>query len=1055
MKRDPALDQLCSYENLFWAWQKVVVFCHTSDTWYDESEFRGFELHLRENLLGIATAFAESKYQTAPLRPLPQPKRDANGAIEIRQAFWVSIRDQVAWLAYVNVVGPEIDSLMPAWSYGHRLYRSITIADADRTTRGRTIVGPHRNSRGLTYRRWPQSWPLFRRHVLLTVRQMAKAQFALPETEQRILETEGDLEQTLRLPYLNPEYWEKPISRPHWCSFDIEKFYPSVTLERVRSTLFTKSLMAQQLGLELLSQLTSFQFDLRGWNAVDMNAMGLGKKETTCPFIPTGLSVAGFLANAAMLGVDEWVKREARERQLAHFRYVDDHLVLARTVKDLAEWIGAYRTVLESDTGCKLKDEKTRPEKFRDYLREKVKRSEAKKATALDPEFPSPLMTETLAKISDLSRIDFNLLDPENQRRVLHDLHHLLLTDFPDEEIAEKTRVSFAATLIARVTPRLQFLDNELTKWVLRRAELTKATREAQSELQMLRSSSRSFSVKLKQIRHASIEVRRISKRIRLLDRAQQSGRSRHSRRALAVLKRAVELHPEKLRLWERTLDFIRNITETPGEITRLIDALEMQNALAAVLVRSKIRQVVSHHCFGAAQRWLSLDWPTPERRDALDYLLNAAVFCKALHFEREYYYERHAQRAFDCSLAISLEIVSDRRNPGMTSNQRNLLRRALRDYRRTALRLSSSEIWWLALELSSRGISEHSRRLRKAASRLSATSVSSWRIWGLLDQPPPLAALKQLAGSPSATEKGDTGWLLDALAFREDDLAKLRNSKNREIRRISRMMLRKRRRWLLLPQWIQWTGATERDPYDPRLSEWTALEIVRLIANNLGGLPASVRRIVATSCFNFSIPRPWIDVAPPVGWETWRAHVTQNSVIKARRRAPVYDSRTDPGVEDFSEIDFEFGSVRSLGIILLALIRRDFRIPLVRGNTPVSGTLSKLAIRQVQDKPCSSRTMAVLEACLMDRSTETFMLSKRGVSKDELDADTTNDVPLINTIQQFVREVKVCQRILVNHQSTIAAHKPRQLIPLYLGQYTRKNWRSDPDDAEIQNDAF
>jgi hypothetical protein len=87
MPRNAALDQLCSYENLLWAWRKVAVFCETSDTWYDEGELREFELNLRENLLGIAEDFRRATYRTSALKPLPQPKRDSDGNIELRQAF--------------------------------------------------------------------------------------------------------------------------------------------------------------------------------------------------------------------------------------------------------------------------------------------------------------------------------------------------------------------------------------------------------------------------------------------------------------------------------------------------------------------------------------------------------------------------------------------------------------------------------------------------------------------------------------------------------------------------------------------------------------------------------------------------------------------------------------------------------------------------------------------------------------------------------------------------------------------------------------------------------
>jgi hypothetical protein len=80
-------------------------------------------------------------------------------------------------------------------------------------------------------------------------------------------------------------------------------------------------------------------------------------------------------------------------------------------------------------------------------------------------------------------------------------------------------------------------------------------------------------------------------------------------------------------------------------------------------------------------------------------------------------------------------------------------------------------------------------------------------------------------------------------------------------------------------------------------------------------------------------------------------------------------------------------------------------------------------------------------------------MLVHRGASKDELAADTAHDVPLINTIAELRSEIVLCQSILTVYQSTISAHEPRQLVPLYLGQYTSKNWKQTPDVLEVDAD--
>ena len=70
--------------------------------------------------------------------------------------------------------------------------------------------------------------------------------------------------------------------------------------------------------------------------------------------IPTGLFVAGFLANAAMLPVDTAVnQRVLKRRSLAHFRFVDDHTILAYEFEELCDWIENYQSLLmEYDTGA-------------------------------------------------------------------------------------------------------------------------------------------------------------------------------------------------------------------------------------------------------------------------------------------------------------------------------------------------------------------------------------------------------------------------------------------------------------------------------------------------------------------------------------------------------------------------------------------------------------------------------------------------------------------------------------------------------------------------------
>jgi hypothetical protein len=150
------LDQLVSYDNLIWAWEKVHKYYTSVDTWFDEVRVSAFESRLQAELHSIAADLQERRYLTHPLQLLPQPKKPGrDGKLQLRQAFLVDVRDQVATVAYANVIGGELDARMPTWSYGNRLYRSLRRVEEGHFER--TNIGPYRNSSGEIYRRWGQS----------------------------------------------------------------------------------------------------------------------------------------------------------------------------------------------------------------------------------------------------------------------------------------------------------------------------------------------------------------------------------------------------------------------------------------------------------------------------------------------------------------------------------------------------------------------------------------------------------------------------------------------------------------------------------------------------------------------------------------------------------------------------------------------------------------------------------------------------------------------------------------------------------------------------------
>lgn len=200
-------DFLTNSENLNWAYRKALRLYRMADGVYDIAEVAAFELNLESELQSIAKDFASLSYTLKPLVLLPQPKKaDEHGNPQMRQSFHVAVRDQVAWIAIANAVGPLLDSKMPTWSYGHRLYKAAWYEQE--AGRSRLETGPYRHSSGQLYRRFKHSWPLFRRHVSLSARAMAHG---LKDYEQLDPLEKNALNFSERPFYLNDGYW--PVGR--------------------------------------------------------------------------------------------------------------------------------------------------------------------------------------------------------------------------------------------------------------------------------------------------------------------------------------------------------------------------------------------------------------------------------------------------------------------------------------------------------------------------------------------------------------------------------------------------------------------------------------------------------------------------------------------------------------------------------------------------------------------------------------------------------------------------------------------------------------------------
>ena len=559
-----AYDRLLLPENLNYAWLKAKKLYRAADGYIDNGELAEFELDLDKRLLGIQQQFERFVWRTKKLRPLPRPKRTRGNLPIDRQYYHVAVDDQVAWIAVVNALGPELDQRMPSWSYGNRIYRPAWYEHGE--DRQSTLeIGPYRHASGHLYRKFQHSWPLFRRHVALTARTMVRALNLPTDRDEldhvdRLAAAAADKE---GLPYLQSSFWEPGTDKAigtelYHASIDLKHFYPSLRTEAVLHGLTMAGAADDDRIRKLLTDMLRFRIDKSELPPNTLERVEPKYDDPRVQGIPTGLFVAGFLANAAMLQVDTDVDRRIREqRSLAHFRFVDDHIFLAYDFQELCSWLDWYRSLLgESSTGAEVNVEKYDPTSLGEWMDTRAEaltttkgltgqaakhREQSEEAAIRDARIdganPTKLLTKTLGQVSAIATANIDILEDEDLQDLLKQLEWLLLADIPEREIRPDTRAAFAAGRIAALAPILVQDTDGLVEAARYLADLEAHAPDPE----------RTTKTELEEYNEIIEERRR---HVESLQAEHRIAEERHLHRCFGLLFQAFRRFPEKARLF-------------------------------------------------------------------------------------------------------------------------------------------------------------------------------------------------------------------------------------------------------------------------------------------------------------------------------------------------------------------------------------------------------------------------------------------------------------------------------------------------------------------------
>lgn len=536
-----------TFENFFYAWQKLKNELDKNDICFDRYDYALFEVDLENNINKLIKEIKDGSYEQDEIKILPLPKKydEKEGKKKVRQHFYVPVRTQLVWMAIVNQI-LILDYDFKFWNYGNRIYYSAFYEeDSENTSIKKLKLGLYRHTSKHLYRKWQQSWPLFKKHISITAKMLY--QLKLDNDEDEIRENNNSIEDKRKVKYLDSNYLiknkDKEIKELYWLSIDFKSFYPSIKLDKLK-TIFKDKVnnIVDDLSFEIIDKLFCFKIgNLDDFNTQELNELSIDNNKDF-KSLPTGLFVAGFLSNLFLTNIDNEIEEEIKDKNIYIFRFVDDNIILADDFEKLYNFYEIYKKIINK-YGIQINEGKIEPKQFREYVtffdkssdknkeipidividlykhllknnfeenkKEefyndffKTQREKVKKACLVDKEFIKPFINETLKKVSNISKINFDLLTIEEQQNLVKDIVHLFTTDLDDKEIREDTKLSFCATKLCSFLKNKCFFSVEDYEEYLKKIQGDKKTDKEILEL-LLQKRKKVLSVYLKYLLNA------------------------------------------------------------------------------------------------------------------------------------------------------------------------------------------------------------------------------------------------------------------------------------------------------------------------------------------------------------------------------------------------------------------------------------------------------------------------------------------------------------------------------------------------------------------------
>lgn len=1093
------IERITAHDNMLWAWQKARKAFSIGDIWFCNYQLSKFEANLDYELKSIIQDIRNGKYKLELLHISPFPKgfdNDKNQS-RARQAFYVSVRDQVTWLAVCNVIAADFDQKMPAWSYGNRIYRPAWYEFNDEKE---LIIGNYRNSNGHIYRKWKQSWPLFRKHITATLKIMSNPKIndyiTLENREEdietiKVIEENDKLEANQQLVYLSKGYFNnEKTDEIYWASLDLEKFYPNLNCKIIKNTLLnyeSSRSRKNDLFSNLINSLFDFKIDYSQWNKKEIQALDLSQ-DIEYKGLPTGLLVAGFLANVALLKVDKEVNKSLdNNNNIAHFRFVDDHVILSTDFDDLVSWIKDYIRLLEgSGTGAKISEDKIEPKNLTDIFFGEIKQdnelyNKAKKSCKLDPQYPSPLMTQTLAKVSAISKMDLDLMSNSELEQLTSDLKHLLITDFPDQEVKKETRISFAATMLSKTAMRKQYDYNGIYIQKMNLYHLKKKIIEEKK--------SNSYKDLLPIINYViteNIRLDKVNEHIQFLEKkdrenyyigtvykaldriinifkAIESEKNQSDSQVYNLIKKAIKENHQKVRLWIRLVEFCHSQGYNKySDIWVLIESLSSEKkahklsvaflyymyvALIIELLWKSLRVVLDKS---------SISSEIDRQMKFIEYICSEDFL--SIVFQKEDIDKRDNYKSIFIQFKVLIGTIPYILNSPNRKEHFDKFHVINWD--------NNPEEWIISQKLNDINIwlfwlLNNTHNFECETPHSFWPRILSFAKIDVIESVKPLIMpFTNAKGIEGISNKNSdfkvllpqiidsNGWLFEyyqTIKNVEDKkiiLEQLKDNNHNLFNNINKTDK------ATLYDWILFLQKRQFKIDDLRFSEWTSLcfilSIIRTIKHQRKDKKMTLTEILKNDFkqttvlmhpSNFYLPNDLFESFPNT-WQNLEFRMKDLNIEVRPEEEQIKDNRYDINISNSILRNDDSAILYGLAILMIQLFCRKTTFPWIWNLSDRTLIWTRVITKNLMNNAISSFSQFIIQSCLSARNRETMILTSQSVEVK----DTNNDPPIIFSIDDLEQEIEKVLRYLKSNQISVENNSPRQLIPISLIQLSNNN---------------